>query len=105
MVKYSTDIRESFIRESFIREWRTSGKSVLAFCAEKAINKNTFQYWLQREKQTSRKGFVEITNKEQQVIFDHGISIEAGKIKATLPSGNNKEELQTVITMLWTLVC
>jgi transposase-like protein len=100
MEKYSRDIRESFIRK-----WRTSGKSILAFCAEKGINNNTFQYWLKREKQTSGKGFVEITNKKQQVIFENGISIEAGKIKITLPSGNSKEELQTVITMLWTLVC
>jgi len=100
MQKYSSDIRESYIQE-----WKNSGKGVLAFCTEKAINKNTFQYWLKREKQAKRKGFVEISKKAHHVLFEKGISIEAGKIKVTLPSGNSKEELETVITILWSLVC
>lgn len=99
MQKYS---REQ--RESFIREWKTSEMSVLTFCAEKAINKNTFQYWIKREKQTSTQGFVEIT-KNRPLLFEHSISIELGKIKVNFPSGNNKDEIETVIKILWALVC
>jgi transposase-like protein len=100
MQKYSKDIRESYIQD-----WKTSGKSVLSFCADKAINKNTFQYWLKREKRDKGKRFVEISNKARNMLFEKGISVEAGKIKITLPSGNSKEELEMVIKMLWTLVC
>lgn len=99
MQKYSKDEREVFIRE-----WRASEKSAVIFCAEKGINKNTFQYWLIKEKKSTKQGFVEIT-KTKNLHIEHGLSIELGKLKVNFPSGNNKEELEAVIKILWALVC
>ena len=93
-------------REGFIQDWKTSGKTISDFCSEKGISKNTFQYWLKREKLVSTAaGFVEIRGDPCQSISMQEVCIEIGKLKITLSGEKNVGDIEALIKILWVLEC
>ena len=93
-------------REGFIQDWKTSGKTISDFCSEQGISKNTFQYWLKRERQkTPTAGFIEISGVPCQSISMQEMCIEIGKLKITLSGEKNVGDIEALIKILWVLEC
>jgi len=102
MQKYSNEKRSELIKQ-----WKASGKSSSVFCTENGINKNTFQYWKERERKSERSiGMIEITRPVNNIICENtSIHIEAGAFRITLPASTGQAGIEAILRTLWNIAC
>ena len=67
---------------ALIAEYRQSGLSTKAFCADKDVKVSTFQYWIQKQKKEQLSGFIPVKTGMQpsgthpvEVVYPNGIRL------------------------------
>jgi hypothetical protein len=102
MQKYSKENRRDLLQQ-----WRESGKSGSAFCAENGICRNTFQNWKKREPEDLPSGgLVEITRPVTAVMCETvSILIEVGAFRITIPARTGQVEIEVILRALRDIAC
>ncbi|MBI9104033.1 MAG: hypothetical protein JEY99_16580 [Spirochaetales bacterium] len=75
--------------------WKSSGLSANKYCIENGINKNSFRYWIDKDKGKSKKNksFVKLNIQEPLSINEReSISLKYGSYEITIPSDFKKKE-------------
>ena len=102
MKKYSKEQRKELLEQK-----KTSGLSVSAFCKEKNIKDNTFNYWRKRERQKEKPvGFIQVPRKlygETKSTAEYTISI--GAMKVQVPANTAISEIKALVDIIWKLSC
>jgi len=83
--------------------WKESGLTANRYCIENNINKNSFRYWIDRDrgKIKTKKTFVKLNiQKPLTTIESKSISLKYGPYEITIPPGFNKENLENLFSVL-----
>jgi len=83
--------------------WKESGLSVNKYCFENNINKNSFRYWIDRDrgKIKVKKSFVKLSvQKPLSVTCNNNISLKYGSYEIQIPTAFNKPDLESLLEIL-----
>ena len=85
--------------------WKESGLSANRYCIENDLNKNSFRYWIDRDrgKIKIKKSFVKLNvEKPLTVNESKSISIKYGSYEIKIPTAFNKQDLEKLLEVLET---
>ena len=86
-----------------MESWKSSGLSASRYCIENGINKNSFRYWIDRDKGKvkTKKSLVKL-NIPQQVTVNEStkISLRYGLYELSIPTGFDTEGLNRILDVL-----
>lgn len=93
-------------KEEWLRHlglWKESGLSANRYCIENGINKNSFRYWIDRDKGKikTKKSFVKLNlQKSLTVNESKNISLKYGSFEIKIPTAFNKSDLESLLEVL-----
>ena len=83
--------------------WKASGLSANKYCIENDINKNSFRYWIDRDRGNSKpkKSFVKLNfQKPLSLKISKSISLKYGSFEIKIPTAFNKSDLESLLEVL-----
>lgn len=83
--------------------WKESGLSANRYCIENDLNKNSFRYWIDRDrgKIKTKKSFVKLNiEKSLSVNESQSISLKYGSYEIKIPTSFNKLDLEKLLEVL-----
>lgn len=83
--------------------WKESGLSANRYCIENNLNKNSFRYWIDRDrgKIKVKKSFVKLSvQKSLSVTCKNNISLKYGSYEIKIPTAFNKRDLESLLEVL-----
>ena len=83
--------------------WKESGLSANRYCIENNLNKNSFRYWIDRDrgKIKVKKSFVKLNVKKPlSVIGSNNILLKYGSYEIQIPNAFNKPDLESLLEVL-----
>jgi hypothetical protein len=83
--------------------WKESGLAANRYCIENNINKNSFRYWIDRErgKIKTKKKFVKLNiQKPLFVNKSKSLSLKYRSYEINIPTEFNKGDLENLLTVL-----
>jgi len=83
--------------------WKESGLSANRYCIENNLNKNSFRYWIDRDrgKIKVKKSFVKLSvQKPLSVTCKNNISLKYGSYEIQIPPAFNKKDLESLLEVL-----
>ena len=83
--------------------WKESGLSANRYCYENNINKNSFRYWIDRDrgKIKTKKSFVKLkVNKTLSETGNNNILLKYGSYEIKIPTAFNKPDLESLLEVL-----
>lgn len=83
--------------------WKESGLSANKYCIENNLNKNSFRYWIDRDrgKLKVKKSFVKLSvQKPLSVSCKNNISLRYGSYEIQIPTAFNKGDLESLLEVL-----
>ncbi|MCD6398253.1 MAG: hypothetical protein J7L71_12020 [Spirochaetaceae bacterium] len=83
--------------------WKESGLSANRYCIENNINKNSFRYWIDRDrgKIKVKKSFVKLNvQKPLSVTCNNSISLKYGSYEIQIPTAFNNRDLESLLAVL-----
>jgi len=83
--------------------WKESGLAANRYCIENGINKNSFRYWIDRDRRKikTKKCFVKLdVKKPLSVIESKNISLKYGSFEIKIPTAFNKSDLGSLLEVL-----
>jgi len=93
--------REEWLRH--LKTWKGSGLSANRYCLENNINKNSFRYWIDRDrgKIKTKKNFVKL-NLQKPVLVNEGknISLKYRSFEIEIPTAFKKQDLENLLEVL-----
>lgn len=99
----NTDLRNEW--EKRIADYKASGKSGAAWCADNNVNVHQFYYWIRRfksnestEAQSSKWLSLEVNN--QSEIESGNLLVRVGEVEIEVQSGYNEDLLLNVVQTL-----
>ncbi len=83
--------------------WKESKLSANRYCLENNINKNSFRYWIDRDrgKIKTKKNFVKV-NLQKPVLVNKSknISLKYGSYEIKIPTAFEKQDLESLLEVL-----
>ena len=86
-----------------LENWKKSGLSANKYCLENDINKNSFRYWIDRDrgKIKTKKKFVKLNiQKPLSIPESKSISLKYGSFEIKIPTAFNKPDLEKLLEVL-----
>lgn len=83
--------------------WKESGLAANRYCTENNLNKNSFRYWIDRDrgKIKTKKSFVKLNlQKSLPTNESKNISLKYGSYEIKIPTAFNKIDLENLLTVL-----
>jgi len=83
--------------------WKESGLSANRYSIENDLNKNSFRYWIDRDrgKIKTKKSFIKLNiEKSLSVNESKSISLKYGSYEIKLPTAFNKPDLEKLLEVL-----
>jgi transposase-like protein len=80
-----------------IKQWEASGKSIAAWCRERAVNENQFYYWRSRLAQPTKPTFVELQESDST---NTGIRVELKDTRICLSRSFDSDTLRRLLAVL-----
>jgi len=83
--------------------WKESGLPANRYCIENNINKNSFRYWIDRDrgKIKTKKSFVKLNVKKPlSVTCNNNISLKYGSYEIKIPTAFNKLDMERLLEVL-----
>ena len=83
--------------------WKESGLSANGYCTENNINKNSFRYWIDKDrgKIKTKKSFVKLNIEKSLPINENkSISLKYGSFEINIPTAFNKSDLESLLEIL-----
>ena len=83
--------------------WKESGLAANRYCIENDLNKNSFRYWIDRDrgKIKTKKSFVKLSiEKSLPVNENKSISLKYGSFEIKIPTAFNKSDLENLLEVL-----
>jgi len=93
--------REDWLRH--LKTWKSSGLSASRYCIENGINKNSFRYWIDkdRKKLSKAKSFIKLNiQKTMPVNESNKISLKYGSYEIFIPTFFDKAGLNRILDVL-----
>jgi hypothetical protein len=93
--------REKWLRH--LEAWKVSGLSANKYCIENGINKNSFRYWIDRDKKkaTKNQSFIKLRiPKKLPANESNEFSLRYGSFKIMIPSSFDKSDLNRILDIL-----
>lgn len=93
--------REVWLRH--LESWKSSGLSASRYCIENGINKNSFRYWIDRDKGKikTKKSLVKLNIPQQLPVSEsNNISLKYGSYELSIPTGFDKAGLNRILDVL-----
>ena len=86
-----------------VERWKESGLSVNKYCIENGINKNSFRYWIERDKKNLKsEKFIKLTIPKPSISGKeaHTIILKYGEYEIKLPLAFEESELNRILNLL-----
>ena len=83
--------------------WKSSGLSASKYCIENEINKNSFRYWIDRDKGKSKrkKSFVKLNIPQSLPVKEYNeITLKYGSYEISIPTVFDKAGLNRILDIL-----
>jgi len=83
--------------------WKESGLPANRYCLENNINKNSFRYWIDRDrgKIKTKKNFVKLNlQKTMPLNESNNISLKYGSFEIKIPTAFKKQDLENLLEVL-----
>jgi len=97
----TTEKREEWLRH--LTSWKASGLSVNRYCMKNGLNKNSFRYWIDRDKGKikTKKSFVKLNiPKALPKNVSNEFSLRYGSFEIKIPPAFNKSDLENLLEIL-----
>ena len=86
-----------------LETWKSSGLSASRYCSKNNINKNSFRYWIDRDrgKLNKKKSFVKLNIPQSLPVKENnGISLKYGSYEISIPTIFDKARLNRILDVL-----
>jgi len=86
-----------------LENWKASGLSASKYCIENDINKNSFRYWIDRDKGKikTKKKFVKLNLQQPLSVNEsNSIALKYGSYEIKIPTAFNIPDLEKLLNVL-----